>query len=320
MSSSVDPRQDTPSPLVTVVIVSRNRKNDNIECIQSVLDSEYLQLEIILVDNGSRDGTVEAVREKFPSIHVFENKENLGLAEARNIGQRFAKGEYVLFLDSDTAIDPKMISELAFVMTNPRIAFSSPKMYSYLEPSRVWYAGALFSLISGRALNLGGLDVDVGQFEEMLTTSHAPTAFMVKKDIADKLGGHDNLFFMSYADADFCIRAWKAGFLGVYVPKAVLYHKTHRHDASDSLRALGMSAPARAYYYARNKVIFMKRHTSRAGFLVFMAIFFPAYQVVYTKMILKNRGSGEYLIEYWKGAVDGFKYAFSPKLAGPGPK
>ncbi|HKZ39622.1 MAG TPA: glycosyltransferase family 2 protein [Candidatus Hodarchaeales archaeon] len=321
MSLSFDRLEDTPPPpLVTVVIVTRNRRNDNIECIQSVLDSDYLQLEVIMVDNGSKDDTLEVVREKFPSIRVMANRENLGLAEARNIGQRVANGAYILFLDSDTSIDSKMISELVSVLMNPRIAFSSPKMYSYSVPSRVWYAGALFSLISGRALNLGGLDVDVGQFEEMLTTSHAPTAFMVKKDIADMLGGHDNLFFMSYADSDFCIRMWKAGYLGVYVPKAVLYHKSHRHDAPDSLRAMGMNAPPRAYYYARNKVIFMKRHTSRAGFLVFLVVFFPIYHVVYTKMMLKNRGSIEYLIQYWKGVMDGVKYAFSSKLLSPSPK
>ncbi len=307
-------------PLVTVVIVTRNRRNDNVECVQSVLASDYPQLEIIVVDNGSRDGTVEVVKEKFPSVRLIANQDNLGLAEARNIGQRVARGDHILFLDSDTSIDSRMISELVHFLINPQIAFSSPKMYSYFEPSRVWYAGALFSLISGRALNLGGLEVDTGQFEAVLTTSHAPTAFMVKKNVADRLGGHDNLFFMSYADSDFCIRMWTAGYFGVYVPKAVLYHKTHRHDASESLRAMGMNAPSRAYYYARNKVIFMKRHTSRVGFLVFLLVFFPAYHVVYTKMILKNRGSREYLIQYWKGAVDGLKYAFSSKLLSQGPK
>src|SRR5712691_10573682 len=93
------PKEMAPPPLVTVVVVTRNRRNDNIECIQSVLDSNYLQLEVIMVDNGSRDGTLEVVKEKFPSIRVIANQENLGLAEARNIGQRVAKGAYILFLD-----------------------------------------------------------------------------------------------------------------------------------------------------------------------------------------------------------------------------
>ena len=304
-----------------MVIVTRNRREDNVECIQSVLDSDYPDLEVILVDNGSTDGTLDIVRKDYPGVNMVENGKNLGLAKARNIGQNEARGDYILFLDSDTTIDTRMIRELCEVLVqDTRIAFSSPKMLSYFEPNRVWYAGAIFSLISGRARNFGELAIDAGQFGQMISTSHAPTAFMARKDVADALGGHDSIFFMSYADSDFCIRMWEAGYLGVYVPTAKLFHKSHLHTEPNSLRAMGMNAPSRAYYYARNKVIFMKRHTSRLGFLAFLVVFSPIYHVVYTKNILSNPGSREYLKEYWTGVADGLKYAFSDRLLTPGPK
>jgi len=302
-------------PFVSVVIVTKDRVKDTIECIQSVLKSNYSRYEIILVDNGSKDDTVKIVKEMFTNINIIANEKNLGLSEGRNLGQRSAKGEYILFLDSDTSIDSAMIAELVSILINNRkIAFSSPKMYSYFEPRRIWYAGAFFNLVSGRARNFGELSIDNGQFDNILTTSHAPTAFMIRKDVADALGGHDNIFIMSYADSDFCIRIWKAGYIGVYVPKAILFHKVHHQDQSDSLRSMGMNTPSRAYYYARNKVIFMKRHTSHMGFIAFLLIFFPIYHIYYTRKILKNILSRPYLIYYWKGVIDGVKYVFLPRL------
>jgi hypothetical protein len=308
-------------PLISVVIVTKDRLKDTTECIQSVFSSKSVKIEVILVDNGSTDNTVQIIGKKFPNVHIISNNQNLGLAEGRNLGQRIAKGDFILFLDSDTLIESNMVYELALMLIlDKRIAFSSPKMYSSFEPKRVWYAGAFFSLVSGKALNFGGLNIDNGQFDQILTTSHAPTSFLVRKDIANKLGGHDNIFMMSYADSDFCIRMWKAGFFGVYVPNAILYHKVHRFSQSDSLRSMGMNKPLRAYYYARNKVIFMKRHSSKIGFVAFLLLFFPIYHIFYTQRILKNNDSHAYLSFYWKGVIDGIKYAFFSRLLGNGPR
>src|SRR5947199_7579525 len=93
------------SPLVSIVIISLNRKEYVLDCLASVRKLKYSELEIFYVDNGSTDGVVPAVRELFPEVNVIECGKNIGLAGARNVGQRHAKGEYILFLDSDVILD-----------------------------------------------------------------------------------------------------------------------------------------------------------------------------------------------------------------------
>src|SRR6267143_6101737 len=120
------------SASVSVVIVTRNRRTDVIECISSVLRSKYPgRVEVIVVDNGSTDDTEVAVRREFPSVSFTYNGSNLGLVGGRNIGQSKSHGEYLLFLDSDTTVDENMIFHLEEFAGRKEVGFVAPKMYSY---------------------------------------------------------------------------------------------------------------------------------------------------------------------------------------------
>ena len=295
-------------PLVSIVIVARNRKKDVIECLQSILRMNCADFELILVDNNSTDGTVEEVRHEYPNVTVISNSVNLGLTGGRNIGMIHSSGKYILFLDSDTILTKNTLHELVeFLEDNPSVGIVGPKILSFYEPKLIWYAGARFSLLTSRAENVGAWKEDNGAYDHLMMASHVPTAFLVRSDLAKKLGGHDDLFFMSYGDADFAFRARNLRQNVIYDWKAVMFHKVPLLKNLKSLRALGMDTPNRAYYYGRNKILFMKRHASRGNFIVFQAVFLPMFVIFYTQAILAYGGGLTYLIQYIRGNIDGIK-------------
>jgi GT2 family glycosyltransferase len=235
--------------------------------------------------------------------------QNLGLVGGRNRGQSLSNGELLLFLDSDTTIDRRMISCLASFAEDSRIGIIVPKMFSYLEPKRLWFAGATFNILTSRANNVGAWEIDTGKYEVPTLVSHGPTCFMVKKTLADSIGGHDPLFFQSYADTDFGFRIKKLGYVNIYCPQAVLYHKTPTVERNNSLRGLGMDQPLRAYYYARNKTIFMKKHSSRTNFMAYLFVLLPTLTVMYLHRIALYGGGRVYLSQYVRGLIDGLQFA-----------
>ena len=292
--------------------MTRNRKADLIECLNSVAKSEYPGgLEIIVVDNGSTDGTEAVVRQMFPDLEYIYNNVNLGLVGGRKMCQSRSHGEFLVFLDSDTVAAKDMIQHLVDFARRERVGIVVPKMYSYREPKRLWFAGAKFNLLTSRAENIGAWEIDTGKYDRVSEVSHGPTCFVVRRELAERIRGHDPIFFQSYADTDFAFRIKKLGYLNLYCPSAVLYHKTPTLDGNASLRGLGMDTPLRAYYYARNKTLFMKRHSSRMNFIAFLAVFLPIITTMYFYRIAEYGGGTEYLSRYLLGFGDGLKFVFS---------
>lgn len=299
--------------LVSVVLVTRNRREFVLECLASLYKTEYPEMEVIVVDNASEDGTVEAVKESFPLTRVVGSSENLGLAGGRNLGQAHAKGDYILYLDSDTILDRRMIGELVKVLeVHPEAGIAVPKMYYYSDPEYLWYAGSKISLLSSRTINRGGNEKDVGQYEEVCEADHGPTAFMATREAVKRVKGHDEIYYMTYADADFAFRVKKAGLKILYVPKAVLWHRLSMKENIETTRALGYNLPTRAFYFARNRVIFMKRHTTRLGFLIFMFVFFPFFTLFVSYKIIRFSGLSDFLFLHLAGSWQGLLFALTP--------
>ena len=298
-------------PFISIIITTRNRKKDISECIESILSSNYSNYEIILVDNASEDDTVEMIEQKFPYVKIVKNDKNLGIAGGRNIGTSLAKGDYILFLDSDTIIDKNMLGELINVIKKEkRIGIVVPKMYFLESPNLIWYAGAKVNLLTSRTYNIGVYEIDYGQYDKICETSHGPTAFLCSRELINKIGEHNEEYFMSYADLDFAIRAKKEGFKVLYVPTAKLWHKISVGRNRTPIRDLLGTFPYRAYYFARNRFIFMKKNVPLINFLFFFIFFAPLFTVVYVIRIIWYR-KWKYLNMYLKGAKDGICYVFT---------
>lgn len=300
---------------VSIVTITRNREKELAECLISVLKMNYPVFEVIVVDNGSTDGTVKTIKKQFPKVKLIEAGKNLGLNAGKNLGQKYAKGDYILFLDSDTVVDKNLLSELVrLAETDSKIGIVCPKMYFFDEKETIWYAGAKVNFWTSQTKNIGTYEKDQGQYNQVRKTDFAPTAYLAAKKLADKLKGHEEIFFMTYGDTDYGYRAKRAGFRVMFCPQAVLWHRLGKEENSKTIRALGYNLPMRAYYFARNRVVFMKRHAPKLNFLIFLVFFFPLMTIYITYKIIIFKGGWAFLKPHLEGSLDGLKYAIGGKI------
>ena len=276
------PEPHDMNSLVSIIIPTSNRCDLLKSCLRSIRRSTYHNYETIVINNGSSDGTEAMVQSEYSDVQLIETERNLFAARGRNLGVRKAHGEYLLFIDDDNEIDPKMIEELVSLFNSDlRIGLAGPKMYYCGSKNLLWWTGASIDLLTSRT-NYRGLNCpDIGQYDHPTETGHIPNVVMVKRDVYDLIGGFDEVYKMSYSESDFAMRAIRKGYKVMYCPQAVTYHNTLLPGRSASL----FKVPMRAYFFARNRVIYMKKFSSIWQFWVFMIIFFPSFTIYYLSKI-----------------------------------
>jgi GT2 family glycosyltransferase len=224
------------SPLVSVIIVTFNNKKMLSFCISSLFKQPYSNLEIIVVDNGSGNGSVDWVREKFPEIKVIANHKNLGFPAAVNQGAAIAKGKYLFFLNDDAVVKNNTISSLAsFLEKNPEAFSCQPKILkagtNLLESTGFYFTWTGF-FYHHRKFQL--VKNNLEEPKEIFGGTAA--ALMVERKKFLAIGGFDADFFLYQEDADLSWRARAAGFRIFYCPDSLVYHKisttAHKLDHS----------------------------------------------------------------------------------------
>ncbi len=167
----------------TAVILNWNCHEMTAECIRSLLAMDAQNLEILLVDNGSSDGSAEILSRAFPQITVLPQERNLGFAAGCNVGMRHALANdaaYVLLLNNDTFVASDFIREmLAAIESDPRIGAVCPKIFFTDRPNLLWYAGADFSPWTGTSKHRGWKEVDQGQFDDYREITQATGCAML---------------------------------------------------------------------------------------------------------------------------------------------
>ncbi len=224
---------------VSVILVNYNTKDMTSECVQSIFDKiKYKYLEVILVDNASHDGSVAALREKFPNLKVIASDENLGFGAANNLAAKNSKGDYVLLLNTDMVILDDVVEHLMeFVERHPdagvwggRTVFAD----GALNPASCWGRMTLWSVfcaVSGlRSMfpksmlfnpeGYGGWQRDTVREVDIVTGC----LLLMRRDIWERLGGFDPIFFMYGEDADLCLRAKAIGCRPMVTPDAAVVH------------------------------------------------------------------------------------------------
>jgi hypothetical protein len=219
---------DEKLPMVSIIILNYNGKDFLNECLNSVLNSNYPNFEIILVDNASTDDSIKLAIEKYgssPTLKIIKNEGNLGFAKGNNVGTSYAKGKYVLFLNDDTVVEPNWLVELVNVMeSDAEIGAAQSKLISLGDKKTIDSAGDFVDYY-GLSFQRGWGEEDKGQYyqiEEIFSARGA--AFIVRSKILAEIGAFDADFFFCYEDIDLSWRIRLNGYKVVFVPKSVVYH------------------------------------------------------------------------------------------------
>jgi hypothetical protein len=213
------------TPLVSVIIVNYNGKRFLDTCLGSLYRQSYPTMEILLVDNGSSDGSIDFIRASYPGIKVIETGDNLGFAKANNIGIKAAKGEYIATLNNDTETEPGWLTALVEAMRSDECTgMCASKMLRMDDHGIIDSTGICVSR-SGACWDRGMFERDVGQYEKTEEVfGPCAGAALYRKSMLDQAGLFDEDFISYMEDSDLAMRGRLWGWKCLYVPKAVVYH------------------------------------------------------------------------------------------------
>jgi len=215
---------------VAVIVVNWNGRDDTLECLSSVGKVAGTGLSVIVVDNGSTDGSAQAIRERFPAVTLIETGRNLRFAGGNNTGIRLALeqgADAVILLNNDTVVQPDLADVLTTrLRSDPGIGMVSPKICYYQRPQIIWFAGARIRFWRGTMEHIGIRETDRGQFNVTRESDYATgCCVMVSRTVLEAVGLLDESYFMYAEDTDWSIRARRSGYRVVYEPGTTVLHK-----------------------------------------------------------------------------------------------
>jgi GT2 family glycosyltransferase len=224
-SGEAGPSGDAAPPAVSIVIPSWNGRGYLEECLPSLRAQTFTDFELVVVDNGSTDGTADYVRRTWPEARLLVHAGELGFCRAVNSGLDVARGELVVILNNDVVVEPAWLQELVACMErHPAAGFCSSKALSYDDPRRLDGAGAALAP-SGWFYEVGHGMTDQGQYDaEREVCVATGVSLMLRRSVLQEIGGLDEEFGTGCEDVDLTLRAFLAGYRGWYAPRSVLRH------------------------------------------------------------------------------------------------
>ncbi len=252
-----------------MIILNYNGKDLLGECLDSLRAQTFRDFEVILVDNGSSDGSVDLVRSTYPDVTVIENGTNLGFGEGNNVGIRVATGEIVALLNNDTVVDMNWLAAFADALKHAdrSVGMWASKILFFDSPGIIDNTGHLI-YPDGLNFGRGRGDRDEGQYdreEEAFFPSGCAAFF--RRTMLDEIGLFDADFFAYGDDTELGLRARLAGWTCLFVPSAIVYHK---YSAT-----AGRYSPLKAYLVERNRIWVLVKY-----FPVRHIIMSPLYSVI----------------------------------------
>jgi GT2 family glycosyltransferase len=262
---------------VSIIILTTNALKMTKEQLLDVakLDTGNLNIECIVVDNGSKDGTEESIKNyKLPNMRYkfIQSGANLGFAGGNNIGIKDAlkhKSDYIILMNNDLILRKDIVVKLVdFMSRNVDVGVASPKMYfakgyefhkdRYNESEKgkvLWYAGGIIDRKNVYTSHRGVDEVDHGQYDKIEETDVANGAcVIIRREVFEKIGLLDSSFFLYWEDADFSERVKRAGFKVFFYPNTWMWHKV-------SASTGGSGSPTNDYFLIRNRFYYSMRYS-----------------------------------------------------------
>lgn len=279
------------NPLISIIILNCNGMRFLATCLNSLRKQIYKNFEIILIDNGSTDGSVEFVKSNFSEIKIIENKENFGFAKANNQGLEIARGGYIATLNNDTIVDENWLKGLIEATEKDKgVGMVASKILLTEEGNKLDSVGVNIAL-DGMTRQRGRMEQDIGQYEkkeEILFPSAC--AALYSKKMIEEIGFFDEDFFAYCEDSDLGLRGRLAGWKAVYSPKAVVRHLYSQTG--------GRYSSFKAYLVERNHFWLAIKNFPVELLLLFP--FFTAHRFIlqFYAALIKKGATSEFLSQY----------------------
>lgn len=265
---------------ISIITINYNGIKDTCELIDT-LPLEDRSIEVIVVDNASKEDEATLIEQQYPQVKVIRSKKNLGFAGGNNLGIQAAHGKYLFFINNDTLLvsEKRKVNSEKFATafhplidrleSSPKIGAVSPKIRFSWGDNPIQFAGYTpLSSITMRNRAIGCGEPDHGKYDTAHPTPYAHgAAMMVKREVIEKLGFMPECYFLYYEELDWSMMIRRAGYDIWYEPAVTVYHKESQ--------TTGQQSPLRTYYITRNRLLFVKRNnTSVLRYLSYFYLIF----------------------------------------------
>ena len=258
----------TEEKIISIITINYNGLKDTCELMET-LPLDDTSIEVIVVDNASRQDEASVIEQRYPQVKVIRSSENLGFAGGNNLGIEASCGKYLYFINNDTLLslqgnavaNPKhgMQPELRYLVerleSDPQIGMVCPKIRFTWGDNLIQFAGYTpLSRVTLRNNAIGFNESDYGQYDTAHPTPYGHgAAMMVRREAIDKAGMMPTCFFLYYEELDWSMMIRRAGYTIWYEPASTIYHKESQ--------TTGQASPLRTYYITRNRLFFVQRNS-----------------------------------------------------------
>jgi GT2 family glycosyltransferase len=287
----------TEEKIISIITINYNGLKDTCELMET-LPLDDTSIEVIVVDNASRQDEASVIEQRYPQVKVIRSSENLGFAGGNNLGIEASCGKYLYFINNDTLLSLQgnavantkhgMQPELRYLVerleSDPQIGMVCPKIRFTWGDNLIQFAGYTpLSRVTLRNNAIGFNESDYGQYDTAHPTPYGHgAAMMVRREAIDKAGMMPTCFFLYYEELDWSMMIRRAGYTIWYEPTSTIYHKESQ--------TTGQASPLRTYYITRNRLFFVQRNSPLPWrYLSYLYLIFVAGLKAILKDLLTKR-------------------------------
>jgi GT2 family glycosyltransferase len=299
-----------------VVLVNWNGAADTLDTLTSLDRAEGREgLRVVVVDNGSTDGSAERLRRERPDVEVIESGGNLGFAGGNDVGIRHVLAdpaiERVLLLNTDVAVDPGFLSPLFRAVDDPRVAAAGPKIFYFDPPDRLWAAGGRLRIRETVTVEYGRGRLDGPEWSRPADVTYLTTCcLLVTRRALETVGLFDPAYFINVDDADWCRRALDLNLALRYVPESRIWHKVAASTA-------GSYTPMKTFHTGRSNALYVRRHGGALGLAGFVAANLVTLPYAWLREL--SRGNARAAVAKARGVFRGLTEPLPPLPSPPEP-